>query len=336
MKAICQFSYQGPEFLSLNEVQDKGPPNEHEVLIQVRFTSLHPDIWHVVTGNPKILRLFGSGLTTPAQKIPGTDLSGIVKAVGDKVTRFRPGDLVYGDLSQGMQWKNRGTYAELALARESHLHLIPDFLSMEEAAAIPTSGWIAYRCLFYEGRIRKGQKLLINGAGGSLGTLAIQIARYFDAEITAIDQSDKLNIIRSLAPCKTLDYQTQNIQDLNESYDLILDIASTLKLNDVQKWLNPGGFYILVGHDHFGASGSGLLGSLPKMIRLSILSLYYPFLPKASGFPPAEQIGKELATIVSAGAIKPVIDQIYPLENLQEAFDRMISGKATGKIILRI
>ncbi len=173
-------------------------PAEDEVLVQVRAASVHPDIWHVVTGQPAVLRLMGSGLRHPKSRVPGTDVAGVVASVGGRVTRFQRGDEVFGETIRGVQWRNGGAFAEFATAPEDGLALKPSTITFEEAAAVPTVGLIALNNL-PQSRVPVGHRVLINGAAGGVGSVAVQLARSYGAEVTAVDGPGKLDLLRAWA-----------------------------------------------------------------------------------------------------------------------------------------
>lgn len=193
MKAIYQTRYGRPdEVLELRHIAEPVL-GEHEVLVRVRAASVHADVWHVITGFPWVLRLMGSGVRRPHPAVPGTDLAGSVEAVGSKVTRFKPGDAVFDESRGGMQWKNGGTFAEYAAVPEGELALIPQGITFEQAAALPTPGYIALANLRGRASPQPGQHVLINGAAGGVGSIALQIARARGARVTGVDRTDKLD-----------------------------------------------------------------------------------------------------------------------------------------------
>ena len=227
MKAIVHRAY-GPadKVLELREI-DVPTPRSDEVLVRVRAASVHPDVWHVIEGLPYVVRLFGNGLTKPKKRVPGTDLAGVVDAVGEKVTHFKIGDEVFGE-STPMAWWNGGAYAEYAAVPEKFLVHKPANISFEEAAAVPTSGFIALNNLQRLELHGPGQNVLINGAGGCVGTLAIQIAKAKGARVTAVDRADKLEMMRALGADPVIDYTKENVLIGSDRNDLILDHATNL------------------------------------------------------------------------------------------------------------
>ena len=198
MKAVVQDRYGSPDdVLQLREI-DKPVVGDNEVLVRVRAASVHPDVWHVVTGRPYVLRLMGAGLLKPKNPVPGTDVAGLVESVGKDVTRFRPGDEVFGETHSKLQWRNGGAFAEYVSVPQDTLALKPEGIAFEQAAAVPTSGFIALHNLQDGGQIQPGESVLINGAGGGVGTIAVQLAKAYGARVTGVDTTEKMELVRSL------------------------------------------------------------------------------------------------------------------------------------------
>lgn len=333
MKAIVHDDYGSLDVLRCEEVE-RPVPREGEVLVRVRAASVHPDVWHVVSGVPYVLRLMGSGVRRPKHRIPGTDLAGVVEEVGAGVRSFEPGDEVFGECLHKHQWVNGGTFAEYAAVRADALARKPKNVSFEEAAAVPTSGGIALLNLRDYGRLQPGQHLLINGAGGCLGALAIQIARSYGATVTGVDSTEKLDLMRSLGADHVVDYTAEDFTRSGERYDLILDVASTLSLEEVKRALTPEGTYVIVGHDHFGRVGRRWLGSIPRMFYLTFLSLFVGQL-RRKGEPIDDRAPLDvLQELLAAGRITPVVDRCFPLSETVEAIRYLRDGRPLGRIIV--
>ena len=222
MKAIIQHGYGGVDALSVGEVA-RPEPAEDEVLVRVRAASVHPDVWHVVTGRPSVLRLMGGGVRRPKDLVPGTDVAGVVESVGRAVTRFSTGDEVFGETLRGIQWRNGGAYAEYATAPEECLALKPPGVSFEEAAAVPTAGLIALHNL-PQHRVRPDDRVLVNGAAGGVGAIAIQLAKAYGAHVTGVDEARKLDLVRSLGADRVIDYAAEDYTRSGERWDLIFDV----------------------------------------------------------------------------------------------------------------
>ncbi len=224
MKAIVQRAYGEPEdVLSLQEVDTPTIKND-EILVRVRAASVHPDVWHVVTGRPYVLRLMGSGVRRPKNRVAGTDLAGVVESAGASVTQFKRGAEVFGECIKGYQWVNGGAYADYAVVRPDWIALKPSNTTFEQAASVPTSGIIALSGLRNQGKLVAGQKVLINGAGGGVGLLAVQIAKADDSEVTGVDNKARQDVLRSAGANHVIDYTQQDFTQSGERYDLILDI----------------------------------------------------------------------------------------------------------------
>jgi NADPH:quinone reductase-like Zn-dependent oxidoreductase len=304
------------------------------VLVRVRAASLHPDVWHVMRGLPYVLRL-GAGLRRPRRRVPGTDLAGHVERVGAKVTRFRPGDEVFGESIKGYQWRNGGAFAEYAAAPEEALASKPANLTFEQAAAIPTSGLIAYNGLREHGPIRPGERVLVNGAGGGVGLFAVQLAKAAGAHVTGVDRSGKLDAIRSAGADEALDGTRTDFTRDGRRYDLILDVPGNHPFSRCRSALTERGTYVLIGHDHYGAIGHRWLGSLPRFARLAVMSPFTSALPRPTFSMPSKRDGlAALRDLSEAGKLTPVIDRTYPLTEVREAIDRLQRGNVRGKVVI--
>jgi NADPH:quinone reductase-like Zn-dependent oxidoreductase len=239
MKAILQNRYGSPDVFELRDI-DRPTVEDDEVLVRVRAASVHPDVWHAMRGVPYVLRIMGSGLRRPKNPVPGIDLAGVVESVGTKVTRFHPGDEVFGQSVGANLWGNGGTYAEYASAPEARLERKPANLTFEQAASVLTSGPIAVQGIRDQGRVQPGQKVLINGAGGGVGTIAVQLAKAYGADVTAVDSAGKLDILRSIGADRVLDYAQEDFTRGGERYDLILDIAGNHPWSELRRAITWG------------------------------------------------------------------------------------------------
>ncbi len=335
MKAIVHTRYGEPQdVLELREI-DTPRPGDDQVLVRVLATSVHADVWHVVSGRPILVRLMGAGLFRPKHRVPGTDLAGVVESVGKDVTRFKVGDSVFGESHMKMQWRNGGTFAERAAVPEGALELKPENVSFEQAASVPSSGYIALINLRASAEIHPGHCVLINGAGGGVGSIALQVAKARGATVTAVDQAEKQEMLRSLGADRVIDYRQEDFTQGDERYDLIFDVASTLSLKDCKRVLNPKGTYVIIGHDHYGAAGGRLLGNLPHFFKLQALAPFDRHLPALSfSIPGKTEIMTELKELLEAGKLTPVIDRTFPLSEAGAAMRYMQSGGGLGKIII--
>lgn len=335
MQAIVQSRYGSPaDVLSLQDIP-KPIPGPGEVLVRVRAASVHADVWHVVTGFPYILRLMGSGLRRPKCPVPGIDFAGIVEAPGPGSTRFRAGDDVFGETLKGMQWANGGAFAEYACVPEEALARKPPSATFEQAAAVPTSGLIAYTNLMLEGRLKAGHNVLINGAGGGVGSSALQIAKAYGARVTAVDAPEKLDMLRTLGADTVIDFTREDCLSGAARYDLILDVASTLDYSDCKRALSADGVYVLIGHDHYGSAGRRVLGSIPRVFGLMGRSLFDKHLPRPRFSEPSKRERlEELARLLESGKLTPWVDKCYPLAEIHAAMQRLQSGRGLGKILI--
>jgi NADPH:quinone reductase-like Zn-dependent oxidoreductase len=333
MKAIVQERYGSPDDLELRQVA-KPLVGDDEVLVRIRAASVHPDVWHVVSGRPFVLRLMGAGLSRPKNPIPGTDMAGIVESVGKSVTRLRVGDPVFGETIAAQQWVNGGAFAEYVSVHQDLLALKPDNVTFEQAASVPTSGFIALQNLRGLSQ-RLGERVLINGAGGGVGALALQIAKARGAQVTAVDSTGKLDMLRSLGADEVVDYTREDFTRRGVRYDLIFDVPGNYPFSACRRALNPDGRYVLIGHERFGASGRPVFGLIPHFLTLMVLSRFVKQL-RGPGVPTPTK--KEaiaiLRELLETGKITPIIDSTYHLSEVREAFWHMIEDELQGKVII--
>lgn len=335
MKAIVQDRYGSPEVLKLREI-DEPSVGDDQVLVRVRAASVHADVWHATRGVPYVLRLMGSGLRAPKHPVPGTDLAGHVESVGTKVTRFRPGDEVFGQSIVANLWRNGGAFAEHATVPEAMAELKPDNLTFEQAAAVPTSGSLAVQHVRDEGRVQPGQTVLINGAGGAVGTFAVQLAKAWGADVTGVDAPGKLDMLRSIGADRVLDYTQEDFTRRDERYDFILDIAGNRPWSECRRALTPDGTYVLSGFDQYGRSGHRWFGSLGRFAKLIVIS---PFVRHLHPFRGTRDPGDRLVVLkelIDAGKITPFVDRTFPLGEVPDAIRYLESGRARGKVVITV
>ncbi len=321
MKAIVYKKYGTPDVLELKEI-DKPTPKDDEVLIKVHAVSVNDWDWQLLLGTPFINRLI-NGLLKPKKRILGSDIAGRIEAVAKNVKQFKPGDEVYGDLSG--YW---GGFAEYVCAREHLLALKSASMTFEEAAAIPQAGMLALQGLRDIGHVQPGQKLLINGAGGGVGTFGVQLAKLYGVDdLTGVDSSGKLDMLRSMGFKQVIDYKKEDFTKNGQHYDLILDVKTNRSIFDYLRALNPNGVYATVG------------GSIIRLLQALILG---PLISKISKknirIVPLKQ-NKDLAymnELFEAGKVKPVIDGPYKLSEVPEAIRYFGEGNHKGKIVITI
>jgi NADPH:quinone reductase-like Zn-dependent oxidoreductase len=333
MKAIVQSRYGSADVLELREIE-KPNIKDDEMLVRVRATSVHADVWHVMRGVPYVLRIMGAGLRTPKDLVPGTDLAGHVESVGKHVTRFRPGDEVFGQTLVANLWRHGGAFAEYAAVPAARFERKPADLTFEQAAAVPTSGSLAVQGVRDEGRLQSGQTVLINGAGGAVGTFAVQLAKAYGANVTGVDAPGKLDMLRSIGADRVVDYTQEDFTLSGVRYDVILDIAGNYPWPDIRRALTPEGTFVLIGHDHYGSSGHRWFGSLGRFAKLILMS---PFVSQLHPFRGAKDPGDRLLVLkelIEAGRVTPVIDRTFPLSEVPEAIRYLESGQARGKIVI--
>ena len=334
MKAIVQDRYGAPEQLELRDV-DTPALKDDEVLVRVRATSVHPDVWHVVYGRPYALRLMGAGLLHPKRRIPGTDMAGTVESLGRSVTRFKIGDDVFGETMRGYQWNNGGAYADYVAVPEMNLAKKPANVTHEQAAAVPTSGLIALSSLVHQGKLQSGQHVLINGAGGGVGAIAVQLAKALGAQVTAVDAPEKLDMLRALGADHIVDYTREDFTGSDVRYDLVLDIPGNRSFSECRRVLKEEGNYVLVGHDQYGAAGARWLGSLPRFFKLVLRAPFSKNLPPVSFSMPNKRDAMErFAALLAEGKLTPRIDRTFPLKDAAAAIRYLEGGRSVGKVLL--
>ncbi len=318
MKAIVYTKYGTPDVLELKEI-DKPIPKENEVLIKVYAVSLND--WDCGLLEGDFVNRLLNGLFKPKIKILGSDIAGRVETVGKNVEKFRPGDNVFGDLSG--RW---GGFAQYVCARENALALKPVSMTFEEAAAIPQAAMLAIQGL-HKGKIRSGQKILINGAGGGVGTFAVQIAKLYGVEITGVDSAGKLDMLRSLGFDHVIDYKREDFTKNGKRYDLILDAKTNRSIFDYTRALRPHGIYVTVG------------GSMIRLLQALMLGSWISMISKKKIGIVALKPNKDLAymkELFEAGKVKPVIDGPYKLDEVPKAFRLFGEGAHKGKVVITV
>jgi len=317
MKAIVYHNYGSPDVLKCEETE-KPTPGDDEVLIKVRAASVNVLDWRLVRGKPVFARLMVGGLRKPKRTRPGIDLAGEVEAVGRNVTQFKPGDEVFGVC--------RGALAEYVCAIEDKVALKPANISFEEAAAVPVAAITALQGLRDPGRISPGQKVLVDGASGGVGTFAIQIAKSFGAEVTAVCSTTKMDTARSIGADRCIDYTREDFTRSGQRYDLILAANARHSIFDYRRALGQNGIYVMAGAGGPQMIQGLLLGPLLSLIGSRKMRFFMA------------KVNKKdldiLRDLLEAGKIVPVIDKRYPLGDVAEAFRYMEEGHARGKVVI--
>jgi NADPH:quinone reductase-like Zn-dependent oxidoreductase len=315
MKAIVQDEYGSPDVLELRNI-------DKEVLVHVRAAGVGRDVWHVMAGLPYPIRLAGYGLRAPKNPVIGSDVAGVVETVGNKVSRFRPGDEVFGI--------GKGSYAEYVCAREDKLAPKPENLTFEQAAVVAIMGSTALQALRDHGRVEPGQDVLIIGASGGVGTYAVQIAKAFGARVTGVCSTEKAEMVRSIGADRVIDYTREDFAEGQQPYDVILDIGGNSSLARLRRALAPRGTLVIVG----GEGGGRWLGGTDRQLRALALS---PFVSQKLGTFVASENHEDmlvLKELIESGKVTPVIDRTYPLSEVPEAIRYLEEGRAKGKVVI--
>jgi NADPH:quinone reductase-like Zn-dependent oxidoreductase len=326
MKAVVYTNYGSPDVLEIRDVK-KPVPNDDQVLVKVRAASLNPLDWHYMEGTPYIMRAMGIGLRKPKSPRLGVDLAGQVEAVGKNVTGFKPGDEVFGT-------GGGAAFAEYVCARKTKLVLKPTNSTFEQAAAVPIAALTALQGLRDNGKVQPGQKVLINGASGGVGTFAVQIAKSFGAEVTGVCSTRNVDMVRSLGADHVIDYTKEDFTKGEQRYDLILDNVGTQPLSGFRRALKPKGICVMIGGG--GPNDGGLIGPLARPVKALLLS---PFISQKMGMMMAEIRQEDLTImrdLMQTGKVTPVVDRTYPLSQVREAMKYLEAGHARGKVILTV
>ena len=322
MKAIVYTEYGPPDVLQFTEVA-KPAPKDDEVLIRIRAASINPLDWHYLRGTPYAVRTM-TGLRRPKVTRLGVDVSGRLEAVGKNVKQFKPGDEVFGVC--------RGAFAEYGCASEDKLVLKPANVTFEQAAAVPVAAVTALQGLRDKGQLQRGQKVLINGAAGGVGTFAVQIAKVFGADVTGVCSTRNMDMVRSIGARHVVDYTKEDFTRSGQRYDLIFDIVGNHSLSDCRRALTPGGTLVLVG----GPDKGRWLGPLTGVLKAVVMSWFVsqklrPFLA---------HLNKDdlmvMRELLEAGKVTPVIDRTYPLSEVPDAIRYLEEGHARGKVVITI
>jgi NADPH:quinone reductase-like Zn-dependent oxidoreductase len=323
MKAAVYRCYGGVQVVNIEQIA-KPTPAADRVLVRVHAASVNPLDWHYVEGKPYIMRP-GAGLGAPDDVRLGVDFAGTVEAVGSNVTRYKPGDEVYGGAD--------GSFAEYVTPRaEGSMALKPGNLSFEQAAAVPIAAITALQSLRDKGQLKPGQKVLINGASGGVGTFAVQIAKNLGAEVTGVCSTRNLAMVKSIGADHVIDYTREDFTQGPVHYDLIIDTVGTHSISDYRHALAPGGILVMVG----GPSDGAWLGPLSGIVKAMVVA---PFVHEKLEFFIAQMNKEDLEVLrgmMEAGKLTPVIDRRYPLAQTREALSYLLQGHARGKVVVTV
>ena len=323
MKAIVQRSYGSADVLAFSDVE-APTVGRGEVLLRVVAAGVDRGTWHLMTGLPYVVRLAGYGLRAPKNPIPGLDVAGVVERVGPGVTGFAPGDEVFGIAA--------GSFAELAAARADKLVGKPRDLAFVDAATVAVSGLTALQGLRDHGRVSVGQRVLVIGASGGVGTFAVQIAKALGAHVTGVCSAAKAGLVAGLGADEVIDYTTEDLSARACRYDVVLDIGGNRGLSTLRRVLGPRGRLVVVG----GEGGGRWFGGADRQVRALVLS---PFLRQTLRTFVSSANGRDLAVLrdlVVSGRVRPVVDTTYPLGDAGAAVQHVSSGRARGKVALTI
>ena len=323
MKAIVRTKYGPPDVMRYTDV-DRPTPQDDQVLIKVHAASVNAYDWHMLKADPFIVRFMGGGLFQPKNTILGGDVAGRVEAVGAGVTRFKPGDEVFGDVTSS----GCGGFAEYACARKNKIALKPASMSFDEAAAIPMAGLTALQGLRDIGQLKAGQKTLINGASGGVGTFAVQIAKALGAEVTAVCSAGKMDMVRSLGPDHIIDYTKEDFTKSGKRYDLIFAANGNRSIFAYRRALNPNGILVIAGGTMKQFFQVATLG--PLLSRLGSRKF------RGTMCNPNQNDLELMADLFAAGKVRPVIDRRYPLSETADAVRYVDEGHALGKVIISV
>lgn len=323
MKAIVQDRYGSVDALRYDDIEPPVPPADR-VLVRVRAAGVDPSVWHLMTGKPYLVRVGGEGFRKPKTRVRGVDFAGTVERVGANASGFDVGDEVYGVA--------RGSFAERAEARPDRIAPKPPSLSYEQAAAAPVSACTALQALRDKGKVQPGQRVLVMGAGGGVGTFAVQLAKAFGAEVTGVCGTPKVDLVRSIGADQVIDYTAEDVTKGPRRFDLIIDTGGTRRLSDLRRTLTPSGRLVIVG----GEGGGPFIGPLGRLLAGLATS---PFVKqKVIGFLAVVRTDDLtfLTDLIEAGKLTPVIDRTYPLERAAEAVAYQQQGHARGKVVVTV
>jgi NADPH:quinone reductase-like Zn-dependent oxidoreductase len=330
MKAIRYARYGSPDVLELQDI-DLPLVDDEDILVRVRAAAVNPLDFHFLRGTPYLIRTM-AGLSRPKANGLGADMAGQVEAVGRKVTRFQPGDEVFGSRDLGARQRG-GAFAEyFSVHQDGTVVPKPANVTFEEAAAVPVAGFTALQALRDKGKVQSGQKVLVNGAGGGVGTFAVQLAKAYGAEVTGVCSTGKVELVRSIGADRVVDYTRDDFTGAGQRYDLVVDTAGGHSLAEIRRALTPKGTLVVVG----GPLKDLWLGPLFDPVKLLVLS---PFVSQRLSPMLARNSRDDLAVLrelIEAGKVTPVIDRTYPLSEVPEAIRYLEEGHARGKVVITV
>jgi NADPH:quinone reductase-like Zn-dependent oxidoreductase len=326
MKAVVYTSYGPPDVLEIRDIK-KPAPTDDQVLIKVHAAAVNPYDWHFIRGTPYVMRMMMGGLRKPKDPRIGVDYAGTIEAVGNNVTQFKAGDEVFGNRT--------GAFAEYVCARADRtIALKPANMSFEQTAGVPVAGLTALQGLRDHGKVQPGQKVLINGASGGVGTFAVQIAKALGAEVTGVCSTRNVDLVRSLGADHVVDYTKEDFTKSDQRYDVILDNVGTQPLSGFRRVLKPNGICVIIGGG--GPNDGKWVGPMARPVKAKLMS---PFISQKMGMMLAQGNRDDLnvlADLMQSGKVTPVIDRTYPLSEIREAVRYVETGRARGKVIITL
>ena len=325
MKAIVQDVYGSAGVLKLRDIA-RPSIGDGEVLVRVRAAGVDPGVWHLMTGEPYLVRVMGFGLRKPKVGVRGRDVAGVVEAAGARVTRFGPGDEVYGTCESG-------SFAEYAAAREERLAAKPASVSFEQAAVVPISGGTALQAVRDCGRVQPGHQVVVIGAAGGVGSFAVQIAKASGARVTGVCSTSKADLVRSLGAGDVIDYTHDEVDCNGARYDVVIDTAGNRPLSLLRRAMTPHGTLVLVGGEH---GGGRVLGGFDRQLRAPLVSMFVG--QRLRGLVARERAEdlEAMTRLIESGDVTPVIDRTYALADAPDAIRYLAEGHAAGKVVVTV
>jgi NADPH:quinone reductase-like Zn-dependent oxidoreductase len=321
MKALTQNRYGHADVLELREIP-RPEPRDGQVLVRVVAAGMDRGAWHFMTGEPYLMRVLGFGLRAPSVAVPGTNLAGVVEAVGAGVTGLAPGDEVYG--------ATRGTFAEYAVAPVEKVARKPRELSFEQAAVLPYPGFVAMQALRDHGQVQPGQHVLVVGASGAVGTIAVQLAAAFGATVTGVCSGEHADLVRSLGADDVMDYRKDDVADGSRRFDLVIDIGGRTSISRLRRTLEPKGTLVIIGGE-----GDRWIGGIQRQAWAGVLSTFVS--QKLGAFVVKENADelRRINELVAAGQVRPIMGPAFTLEDGARAVASFESGQAEGRLVIR-
>ena len=333
MIAVVQDRYGPPEVLRLGQV-DRPEPGPGEVLVRVAASSVHADVWHAVAGRPWAARL-SAGILRPKLNVPGTDVAGLVEQVGPGVEGLALGEAVFGASVRRNEWVHGGAFAEFVVAPAEYLAKKPERVGFAEAACVPTSGHIALQNLRDRARTVAGKRVLVNGAAGGVGSVALQVVKDRGAHVTGVDAGAKLSLLRDLGADEVIDYTEVDFTEHRGRYDLIFDVPGNHSFARCRRALKPDGRYVPIGFEDYGRGAGSVFGVIPRFLGLMVRARFTEQLKgPGSALPDRTATLTTLQRLLEQGALTPIVATARPIAEAAEALRQLMAGQTIGRIVL--